>query len=262
MGRGGSVIVPSMCRSVKTFALVCGALLATASLTSCSTERGERALTVFAAASLQEVFVDIAEDFEAANDGVVVTLSFAGSSDLVSQMESGAPADVLASADQTQMDRAVDLGLVRGERALFASNTLALIAPASNPAGITSLSDAAVSSLVVCAPQVPCGAATEEMARLAGIELRPVSEENSVTDVLGKVTSGQADAGLVYVTDAIRAGDDVTILPLDEASTVVNTYPIAAVDAGDELAQQFVDVVMAESSQQKLRTRGFGAADA
>ncbi len=251
-----------MRRFVKPFALVCGALLATTSLASCSSEREERALIVFAAASLQEVFMDIAEDFEATKDGVVVTFSFAGSSDLVSQMESGAPADVLASADQTQMDRAVDLGVVQGERALFASNTLTLIAPANNPASITSLSDAAVSSLVICAPQVPCGAATDEMARLAGIELRPVSEENSVTDVLGKVTSGQADAGLVYVTDAIRAGDDITIIPLDETRTVVNTYPIAAADAGDELAQEFVDFVMAESSQQQLRARGFGAARA
>ncbi len=253
-----SVIVPSMRRSLKSIALVCGALAVTASLASCSAELGDQVVVVFAAASLQEVFVDIAQDFEDGHDAAEVEFSFAGSSDLVSQLESGAPADVLASADELQMDRAVERGVVYGSRQLFASNTLTLVTPSDNPADITSLSDAATSSLVICAPQVPCGAATQNMAELTGVTLRPVSEESSVTDVLGKVTSGQADAGLVYVTDAIRAGDDVNVIPIDEAGAVVNNYPIAAVDADDSLAQEFVDFVMSEDSQQKLRAAGFG----
>ncbi len=238
---------------------MCGALLAVASLSACSSEPQQQVLTVFAAASLNEVFVDIAEDFEADHEGVEVKFSFAGSSDLVSQLGSGAPANVFASANEKQMERAKELDVVKGADVLFASNTLTLVTPSDNPADITSLADAAESSLVICAPQVPCGAATEKMAGAAGIELKPVSEENSVTDVLGKVTSGQADAGLVYVTDAMRAGDDVKVVDIPEAESVVNFYPIAAVDADDTLAQEFVDFVMSDPSQDKLRDTGFGA---
>lgn len=214
---------------------------------------------MFAAASLSEVFVDIAKDFEAENEGIEVQFSFGGSSDLVTQMESGAPAQVFASADEKQMERAVESNVVTGHGVLFASNTLTLVTPADNPAGINSLAEAAVSTLVICAPQVPCGAATQELAEAAGLELKPVSEESSVTDVLGKVTSGQADAGLVYVTDAIRAGKDVTIIDIPESDAVVNFYPIAAVDAGDELAQEFVEFVSSAPSQDKLRATGFGS---
>ncbi len=252
-------MIPHMRRIVQLFALTCGALLATVSLGACSAEPGERTLTVFAAASLNEVFVDIADDFEAEHEGVEVKFSFAGSSDLVSQLESGAPAGVFSSANEKQMDRAKESDAVKGDGVLFASNTLTLVTPADNPAAIASLADAATSSLVICAAQVPCGAATEEMADAAGIELNPVSEENSVTDVLGKVTSGQADAGLVYATDGIRAGDDVLVIDIPEAEFVVNLYPIAAVNPDDKLAQDFVDFVMSDSSQQKLRATGFGA---
>ncbi len=238
---------------------MCGVVLAPASLFACGSEPEDQVLTVFAAASLNEVFVDIAEDFEADHEGVEVKFSFAGSSDLASQLESGAPANVFASANEKQMERAKELDVVKGADVLFASNTLTLVTPSDNPAGITSLTDAAESSLVICAPQVPCGAATEKMADAAGIELKPVSEENSVTDVLGKVTSGQADAGLVYVTDAIRAGDDVLVVDIPEAESVVNSYSIAAVEADDTLAQEFVDFVMSDPSQGKLRDAGFGA---
>lgn len=239
--------------------LICGITLLSTFVVSCSDSPAERSLTVFAAASLNEVFVDIADDFEAAHEGVEVKFSFAGSSDLVSQLEAGAPAEVFASANETQMQRAIELDVVRGGSILFASNTLALVTPSENPAGITSLEDAAGASLVVCAAQVPCGSATEEMAGAAGIELKPVSEENSVTDVLGKITSGQADAGIVYVTDAIRAGDDVTVIAIPEAASVVNQYPIAAVNAEDRLAQDFVDLVMSPASQERLRLAGFGS---
>ena len=252
-------MVATMRPSLKPMALACGALLATASMSACSADPEEQVLTVFAAASLNEVFVDIAKDFEADHDGVTVTFSFAGSSDLVSQMEAGAPADVFASANEKQMDRAMELDVVQGEGVLFASNTLTLVTPADNPADITSLADAADSSLVVCAPQVPCGAATQKLAEAAGLELKPVSEENSVTDVLGKVTSGQADAGLVYVTDAIRAGKEVTVIDIPESDAVVNFYPLAAVKSDDKLAQEFVDFVMSAPSQEKLRATGFGS---
>lgn len=244
---------------LKPATLACGALLTAAALASCGSEPQDQVLTIFAAASLSGVFEDIATDFEAEHDGVRVSFSFAGSSDLVSQLESGAPANVLASANEKQMDRAVELNVVTGESVLFASNTLTLVTPVDNPADISTLEDAASSTLVVCAPQVPCGAATAQMAEAAGVELKPVSEENSVTDVLGKVISGQADAGLVYVTDAIRAGDAVTVIDIPEAESVVNFYPIAAIDVDDALAQKFVDFVMSPPAQEKLRATGFGS---
>ncbi len=252
-------MVPTMRRFPDPILVACAALLSTTALASCgSPGNDDQVLTVFAAASLREVFVDIAQDFEAARDGAEVRFSFAGSSDLVSQLESGAPAHVFASANEKQMDRAVKLGVVGEEGALFASNTLTLIVPANNPAGISSLADAATSALVICAPQVPCGSAAQTMAENAGVELQPVSEENSVTDVLGKVASGQADAGLVYVTDAIRAGADVTVIDIPEAASVVNMYPIAAVDTSNEMANHFVEFVLMEASQEKLRAAGFG----
>ena len=216
-------------------------------------------LTVFAAASLNEVFVDIAEEFEAEHDGVEVKFSFAGSSDLVSQLESGAPAHVFASANEKQMERAKELDLVDGSPVLFASNTLTLVTPADNPAGISSLLEAAESSLVICAPQVPCGAATEKMAEDADIALKPVSEENSVTDVLGKVSAGQADAGIVYVTDVARGNGEVEQVGLDGADAVVNRYPAAAVGASEnkEEADEFVSFLRSDEAVALLDDAGF-----
>lgn len=248
-----------MRRYLTWVALGCAALLTVTAASACTGDYGPEVLTVFAAASLSEVFGDIAEDFEAEHGDVDVVFSFAGSSDLVSQLEAGAPADVFASANEKQMDRAMASGAVEGNSVLFASNTLTLVTPVDNPAGVTSLRDASDAALVVCAPQVPCGSATQLMADSAGIALRPVSEESSVTDVLGKVTSGQADAGLVYVTDAMRAGDAVNVIDIPEAAAVVNLYPIAALDADDALAQEFVQFVLSGASQDKLRATGFGA---
>lgn len=248
-----------MRRNLTRVALGCGALLAVTAASACAGDPEPEVLTVFAAASLNEVFGDIAEDFEAEHGAVEVVFSFAGSADLVSQIEAGAPADVFASANELQMERATESGAVEGDSVLFASNTLTLVTPPGNPADVTSLQDASEATLVVCAPQVPCGAATREMAEAAGVALRPVSEESSVTDVLGKVTSGQADAGLVYATDAIRAGDGVNVIDIPEAAEVVNLYPIAAVDADDDLSEEFVRFVASKASLDTLRAAGFGA---
>ncbi|HCB56736.1 MAG TPA: molybdate ABC transporter substrate-binding protein, partial [Arthrobacter bacterium] len=132
-----------------------------------------------------------------------VTLNFAGSSDLVTQITQGAPADVFASADTKNMTKLSDAKLIDGTASNFATNVLEIAVPPSNPASISSFADLAKPGVkvVVCAPQVPCGAATETIEKATGTTLTPVSEESSVTDVLGKVTSQEADAGLVYVTD-------------------------------------------------------------
>ncbi|MCM3661905.1 molybdate ABC transporter substrate-binding protein [Georgenia satyanarayanai] len=219
-------------------------------------------LTVLAAASLHGVFEDLAEVFTEQHPGTEVILSFAGSSDLVAQLDAGAPADVLATADETTMARAVAAGTVAGEPQVFARNVLTLVVPSGNPAGVTgldeSLEDAA---LVVCAPQVPCGAATAALADLLGASLAPVSEEGSVTDVLGKVTSGQADAGLVYRTDAAAAGDTVETITVPRAEEVVNRYPVAltAGAAGPELAGAWVELLVGPEGRALLGDAGFGA---
>lgn len=235
-------------------------------LTGCAAGSSQAAedvtLTVFAAASLSDTFEEIGERFEAQNPGVRVQFNVAGSSALVEQIRAGAPADVFASADEPTMDQAVDAEAVSGAPRPFATNVLTLVTPPDNPAGITSLADAAAEgvNLVACSPQVPCGHATATLTGNAGLGLDPVSEESSVTDVLGKVTSGEADAGLVYVTDAAGAGDAVRTVGLDNAGSAVNTYPIATLADSEhaELADAFVEYVLGTQGQQVLKHAGFG----
>jgi len=220
-------------------------------------------ITVFAAASLKSTFTELGERFEKDNGGTHVEFSFAGSSDLVTQLTQGAPADVFASADQKNMTKATDAGIVAGQPVDFATNTLTIVTPPGNPKGIKSFADLAKpgTQVVVCAPQVPCGSATEKVEKATGVTLAPVSEESAVTDVLGKITSGQADAGLVYVTDAAGAGDKVTSVPFPESSGAVNTYPIAVLkdSKNTATAQKFVDLVTGPEGQKVLGAAGFAA---
>jgi molybdate transport system substrate-binding protein len=220
-------------------------------------------ITVFAAASLTDVVTTLADDFERANPGTSVELSFAGSSDLAAQIIEGAPADVFASADEANMAKVVDAQLVAGDPVPFATNVLQIAVPPGDPAGVRSLADLADPAVrtVVCAPQVPCGAATERVERAAGITIPAVSEESSVTDVLGKVVSGEADAGLVYVTDVAGAGDDVEGVAFDESADAVNVYPVAVLaDSGaPDVAAAFRDVLLGPEGTAVLAAAGFGA---
>jgi molybdate transport system substrate-binding protein len=225
--------------------------------------RGEdTTLTVFAAASLESVFTELGSSFESAHDGVSVRFGFGGSSDLVAQLRQGAPADVFASADTANMDKAVADELVDGEPVDFATNTLQIATPPDNPAGVDSLRDLAGRDVrvVVCAPEVPCGAAAAQVEDNAGVRIEPVSEEQSVTDVLGKVVAGEADAGLVYVTDVAAAGERVHGVPFPEAADVVNVYPIVTLADSEhrDLARRFVDHVTGEAGRDALRSAGFG----
>ena len=223
---------------------------------------GGTTLTVFAAASLTSSFEQLGESFEKSHEGVQVDFNFAGSSDLVAQVQSGAPADVLASADEANMEKLTTDDLQGSDPELFATNTLEIATPPDNPADVQSLEDLADPdiNLVICAPEVPCGAASQSVAEAAGVTLEPDSEEQSVTDVLGKVTSGEADAGLVYVTDVITAGDAVQGIEFPESASVVNSYPIATVADSEnaDLAQEFVDLVLSDEGQQVLADAGFG----
>ena len=218
-------------------------------------------LTVYAAASLKTTFTGIGEQFESDNPGWSIDFTFAGSSDLVTQLTQGATADVFASADTKNMDKAANFGLLTGDPVNFASNTLVIVTAPGNPKKVASFADLAKPglSVVVCATQVPCGSATEKVEQAMKAALDPVSEESSVTDVLTKVTTGQADAGVVYVTDALGAGDKVTVVDFAESSTAVNTYPIAILKTAADAAaaQNFVDLVTGDAGQKILNQAGF-----
>ena len=222
----------------------------------------QRTLTVFAAASLTESFGELEKQFETDNPGVDVVLSYGGSSDLAQQIVNGAPADVFASASDTTMKTVTDAGLADGAPAVFATNVLQIATLPGNPKGITSFADLADPDLkvVVCAPQVPCGAGAQRIETATGTQLSPVSEETDVKSVLGKVTSGNADAGLVYVTDVASAGSAVQGVSFPEATQATTSYPMAVVTntPQPELARSFESMVTGEQGQKVLQAAGFG----
>lgn len=217
---------------------------------------------MFAAASLKKAFTEIGEQFTTDNPGSDVEFAFAGSADLATQLTQGAPADVFAAADAKNMGRVDQAGLLAGTAVSFASNTLTIVVAPGNPKRVTSFQDLTQPglSVVVCAPQVPCGSATQKAEQAIGVRLDPVSEESQVTDVLNKVLTGQADAGVVYATDAQGAGDAVTAVAFPEAAEAVNTYPIGILSQATdpELARKFVDLVTGDAGQKILAAAGFG----
>ena len=217
-------------------------------------------LTIFAAASLSASFSELAEEFGADNPAVTVNpISFDGSATLATQIDEGAPADVFASADESTMAKVAGEG--DGSPAVFASNVLEIVGQRGNPLGITGLSDLARPSVqvVLCAPRVPCGTASHRILDLDGVAIAPVSEEQNVKAVLAKVQAGEADAGLVYVTDVAAAGtvDGVTIAGAERAA---NSYPIATLarSADPEVAEAFVAFVLSHRGQAILARYGFG----
>jgi molybdate transport system substrate-binding protein len=246
---------------VKRLAAVTAAVLVAGPLGCGSNAPTPPRIVVFAAASLKNTFTQIADRFKADNGGAAVDFNFAGSSDLANQLTQGAAADVFASADTANMGKVAKAGLLAGDPVNFASNTLVIAVAPSNPKNIASFADLARPGLdvVVCARPVPCGAATQRIEDSTGLRLSPISEEASVTDVLNKVTSGQADAGLVYLTDARSAADKLTAVPFPQAASAVNTYPIAVLkkSTNSALAHKFVDLVTGERGQQILAQAGF-----
>lgn len=230
---------------------------------SANSAAGPSELTVFAASSLTGALNRLGRDFEEAHPGTTIRFDFAGSSDLAAQLEHGAQADVFASADQVTMDRVVSEGLVAGRPVVFATNTMMIAVPPGNPGDIGGVADLGRPGVkvVVCAPAVPCGAATEKVEANTGVDLHPVSEEASVTDVLGKVVAGEADAGVVYVTDVKTAGDTVEGVPIPLRQNAVNTYPIAVMSASPAFAaaQEFQAFVVGPEGRKTLVAAGFGA---
>lgn len=222
-----------------------------------------KTVTVFAAASLTEAFTAIEEQFERDNPGVDVKLNYAGSSDLAQQIVGGAPADVFAAASDATMKTVTDAGLTAVPPAVFATNVLQIATAPGNPKAVAGFADLAKPDLkvVVCAPQVPCGAAEQKLVGSTGVAITPVSEESDVKSVLSKVSSGNADAGLVYVTDVTAAGGTVQGVSFPEAASAATNYPIAVTkDAAQrELAQKWVDAVTGDVGRKALEAAGFDA---
>jgi molybdate transport system substrate-binding protein len=265
-----------MIRNIRTAAAVVASATLILGLAACSSSDSQASatssaatatplsgtITVYAAASLTATFTELAKNFESANPGVTVKTTFDGSSVLVTQIQSGAPADVFASADTANMAKLTDAGLVTGSPVDFATNTLEIAVPPSNPKNITTFADLAKSDVktVVCAVAVPCGAAAAKIETATGVTIKPVSEETAVTGVLSKVETGEADAGLVYVTDVKGAGNKVTGVPFDDAQKAVNTYPIASLKGSTDkkAAAAFVKYVTSAVGQKVLDAAGFG----
>ncbi|MCO7221218.1 molybdate ABC transporter substrate-binding protein [Klenkia sp. PcliD-1-E] len=218
-------------------------------------------LTVFAAASLTDVFTDLGDQLMAENPDLDIRFNFAGSSALATQITQGAPADVFASANQTQMAVVTDAGLAQGDPTVFTENVLEIAVPAGNPAGVTGLSDFADPdlTLAVCAPDVPCGAAAEQVFSAAGITARPDTLEEDVRAALTKVELGEVDAALVYASDVQAAGEQVEGIEFPQAEEAVNEYPICrlAGSQNPEAAQAFLDLVASDAGQQALTDAGF-----
>lgn len=246
-----------------TRAALLAVVLLSASCSSRADDESGGDVTVFAAASLTAAFAEIGDAFTARLPGATATLNFAGSSRLVSQIAEGAPADVFASADLSNMELLVGNGDADGDPVVFATNVAEIIVAPGNPLGIGGLDDLADPDVVVvqCAPEVPCGRYAEQVLSNAGVTVEPKSFEGSVSGVVTKVTLGEADAGIVYATDVLAAGADADGVTIPDDVNVVAEYPIAVVrDAADPVAAQaFIDVVLSDEGRDILASHGFTA---
>ena len=218
-------------------------------------------VTVFAAASLTAAFTELGEAFMTKHPDAHVTFNFAASSELVTQIDEGAPADVYASADLSNMTKLTDAGNNASDPVVFATNRLAIMVAPGNPLGITGLADLANPDLIVvlCDPEVPCGKYAAQVLENAAVTVTPKSLEENVNAVVSKVTLGEADAGIVYETDIAAAGDEADGVELPVESNVVAQYPIVVTKdaANPELARAFIEFVNSEQGQRVLASYGF-----
>lgn len=218
-------------------------------------------VVVFAAASLTEAFTEVGDAFVEGNPDAEVTFNFAASSELVAQILEGAPADVYASADLSNMTKLTDGGANAGDPVVFAHNLSEIIVAAGNPLGIAGVEDLADSKLilVVCAPEVPCGTYAAKIFDNAGVEVTPDSFEENVKAVVAKVTLGEADAGIAYATDVNAAGDDAIGVEIPGDLNVVAEYPMVTTTeaTNPDGAQAFIDFAVSDDGQAILAKYGF-----
>ncbi|MDT7589795.1 MAG: molybdate transport system substrate-binding protein [Pseudonocardiales bacterium] len=259
----------------KSLVMVASGLLASALVAGCggggasqsggpsgSAAPGAATLTVSAAASLTDVFNQLGKTFESQNPGSTVRFNYGGSSDLAQQIVNGAPADVFAAANTSTMATVSKAGLVSGDPSVFVTNVLQIAVAPGDPKGIHTFADLTKPDLkvVVCAPQVPCGSAATQVEKATGVTLKPVSQEADVRSALSKVSTGDADAALVYVTDVKSSKGKVEGVDFPEAAKALNQYPIAVLKNAPnaDLAAKFVALVRGADGQQVLKNAGFG----
>jgi molybdate transport system substrate-binding protein len=221
----------------------------------------EGSIVVFAAASLTDAFDEIVVAFEQAHPGVSVASNFGASSSLREQILGGAPADVFASANTSNMDQVVEAGEVEDEPVIFARNRLQIVVPAGNPADVTGLEDFADPDLLIgqCAEEVPCGDFARAALALAAVTPAIDTNEPDVRSLLTKVSSGDLDAGIVYRTDVLAAGATVEGIEIPPDQNVVADYPMAALARSGRaaLARAFMAFVLSEDGQGILASHGF-----
>jgi molybdate transport system substrate-binding protein len=221
-------------------------------------------ITVFAASSLTAAYTEIGDAFMTEHPDTKITFNFASSSDLVTQITEGAPTDVYASADQANMTKLTDAAGNAGEPQVFATNSLQIIVGAGNPKGITGVADLSSPDLiyVTCAPEVPIGKYGAQVLANAGVTVTPKSLEENVKGIVTKVTAGEADAGIVYTTDVLAAGDQAEGVDIPTDINVIATYPVVVTKAAPNAdgAQAFVDFVLSAQGQKILGTYGFAPA--
>jgi molybdate transport system substrate-binding protein len=260
-------------RPMRTLAAACAVMLlvtacgdddddAATTTTAPPEETLEGSITVFAAASLTDAFEEVGTAFEAANPDTTIELNFAASSALREQILSGAPADVFASANTSNMDQVVDGGAAEGSEP-FVQNQLQIAVPDGNPMGVTGLADFADADLLIglCAEEVPCGEFGRETLANAGVTPSIDTNEPDVRSLLTKIEAGELDAGIVYITDVQSAGDAVDGIDIPAEDNVIATYPIAALTdaANRDVAEAFVEFVLSDEGQQILASYGFDA---
>ena len=218
-------------------------------------------ITVFAATSLTKAFDKIGAQFEAAHPGVTVKFNYNGSSSLATSINQGAPADVFASAAPKNMETVTSAGNASGTAQDFARNTGEILVEKGNPKNIKTVSDLANPAIkvVVCAPAVPCGQVATAIFKNAGVTVKPVSEEQNVGGVVTKVTLGEADAGIVYVTDVKANEGKATGVPIPADQNDITAYPIAQLkDAPNaSAAAAFISYMLSPAGQQVLASFGF-----
>lgn len=234
-------------------------------LAACGDDGGsvEGELLVSAAASLTDAFADVEAAFEDANPDVDVVLNLGSSSSLREQILEGAPADVFASANTSNMDQVVEAGEVEGEPEIFVRNLLQIAVPSGNPAGVTGLEDFGRDELLIglCAEEVPCGDFAREALANAGVTPAIDTNEPDVRALLTKVEVGELDAGITYVTDVSSTGGTVDGVDIPDDQNVVASYPIAALTnaPNPEAAAAFVAFVLSDEGQAILAEYGFAA---
>jgi molybdate transport system substrate-binding protein len=236
------------------------ALLPVLALTGCGGDPGDTGraeLTVLAASSLTDAYQDLASSFEEEH-GAEVTFAFGSSTDLAGQAADGAPGDVLSTADASSMQVAEDAGVTE-EVVELADNVMVVVTPAGNPAGIDGIDDLEGSTWVRCADAVPCGRVARSVLADHGVTADPASLEDDARATLDKVVSGEADAGLVYATDAVAAGEDVETVEIPGSEGRPTTYYAAtlAQSADPELAGAWLDLVTSPEGQAVLDEAGF-----